>query len=86
LREGVTVETIKLMAARQAGRAYPTGGVRTGPDNLPRISNVSFYPDPLGPSGPPREALRVPDGTPVRLRLTRNLSSGQATMDDRVHF
>jgi hypothetical protein len=54
------------------------------------LRNAVFFPDQgAGSSGGglgTRDALIAPQSTPVRLRLTRNLTSSQTKMDDIVHF
>jgi hypothetical protein len=63
--------------------------------NLP-VQNGSYQPKPR-PSSPvracasqgprvPCEALILNQGTPVRLRVISNISSGYMRLDDRVHF
>ncbi len=77
LRAGVSTEIFKLMAVRQLGMACPTEGIRNA---SVRIRNASYR-----DSGP-RDALLVPRGQPVRLRLTENVSSAHTKMDDIVQF
>ncbi len=88
LRAGVSDDTIKIMARRELG-LDPMDNARHTPDNLGRLRNASFNPDIDQPGIPPqvhREALIVSESTPVRLRLTRNLSSTDARANDIAHF
>jgi hypothetical protein len=86
LAAGVSEQAIKLMAARGKGLPCPTTDSGTV-----RLRDAVFFPDPGGEVSPVipsirREALIVPESTPVRLRLTRNLSSAHAREDDIIHF
>jgi hypothetical protein len=86
LAAGVSEQAIKLMAARGKGLPCPTDS------GTVRLRDAVFFPDGggagLGSGGPPiiRQPLIVPEGTQVRLRLTRNLSSAHSTTDDVIHF
>jgi hypothetical protein len=70
LEAGISEEMIKRMAERNHGQPCTV---------IP------------SPSGPPRnrdqgETLLLPDATPVRLRLMRNVSSAYAKAGDRIYF
>jgi len=91
LRAGVSEETIKQMAAREVlGRFYATDNPRTTPDYTRWRRTQSDRPDADRavdePAPDTPEAFRLPDGTPVRLRLNRNLSSADARTGDTIYF
>ncbi len=83
LRSGVTDEMIRLMSARQLG-LDPMENIRIASMNLgwlrttARLRNAVFNPE--------GDAIVVPESTPVRLRLTRNLSSAHTRTADVVSF
>ncbi len=83
LRSGVSDEMIRLMSARQLG-LDPMDNIRVASLNLGWLRTSG----PLrnGVFNPEGYAIVVPESTPVRLRLTRNLSSAHTRTADVVSF
>lgn len=75
------------MAARQVGMRCPTEGVVRASSRSAQFRNASYDPS-AHTNGTPseRDALIVPRGQPVQLRLTQNASSAHVKMDDIIQF
>jgi hypothetical protein len=91
LRAGVCEDTIKQMAAREIwGIFYVADDPRTTSDYTPSPRNALSQSvaervvDDPGPDAP--GAFRLRDGTQVRLRLNRSLSSADARTGDTIYF